>query len=292
MGREIALDLFDFEKDSVGTGEKLGEMTVKIVGVIKTSPNRTDKEYYQFFNNDGKIPSTPVVYLYYEDEQSFSLVQTYAYIEHKGSDVYTEDFYREYTDFSNEMLEKGLFVGQNMEAFCVSSLVNFAYQSEDEGTRIYPSDTTVAIRYFSILAVIISSIALFGVLYPIITEREKTLDTVRSIGASKRRKYMILFTEAIIFLTAGTLAGFALSAGIYELILLIQKNLLNLPSLRGYTAEWGVERITEDPFVTSMICSSVLLTIGYMIYFLSKRRHSRKLLKKAPRLEAEEECSA
>lgn len=170
-----------------------------------------------------------------------------------------------------------------MEAFCVSSLVNFAYQSEDEGTRIYPSDTTVAIRYFSILAVIISSIALFGVLYPIITEREKTLDTVRSIGASKRRKYMILFTEAIIFLIAGTLAGFALSAGVYELILLVQKNLLSLPPLRGYTAEWGVERITEDPFAASMICSAVLLTIGYMIYFLSKRRHSRKLLKKAPR---------
>lgn len=72
--------LFDFENDSISTGEKIGDMTVKIVGVIKTSPNRTDKEYYQFFNNGGKIPSTPVVYLYYEDGQGFSHIQTYAYI--------------------------------------------------------------------------------------------------------------------------------------------------------------------------------------------------------------------
>lgn len=274
LGREITLDIFDFDGNTNKTGAKTGELTIKIVGIIKSSPNpgRSDKEYYQFFNNGGTTLSTPVVYLYHGDVPLSAGSQTYAYIEYANADIYTEDFYEEYTNFSKEMIGKGLMIGQNMEAQSVSSLVNFKFQSADVSTKIYPSDTTTAIRYFSVLAVMISSIALFGVLYPILTEREKSLDTVRSVGASKRRKLVILLTEALIFLTVGVIVGFALSAGVYELILLVQKKLLGLPYLRAYTAEWCVEKVTENPFVIAVICSAAVLMIGNMIYFLSKRR--------------------
>lgn len=282
IGKEITLDLFGFEGDTNNTGDKTGKITVKIVGIIKSSPNpgRPDKEYYQFFNSGGIVLSTPVVYLYHEDVQLSPSSQTYAYIEYADADVYTEDFYEEYTNFSKEMVGKGMMIGQNMEAQSVSALVNYAYQSGDVLTKIYPSDTTTAIRYFSVLAVMISSIALFGVLYPIITEREKSLDTLRSVGASKRRKHLILFMEALIFLTVGVLAGFVLSTGVYELILLIQKKLLDLPYLRAYTAEWGVERITENPFVIAVICSAAVLVIGYLIFFVSRLKRSARLPKR------------
>ena len=282
VGKEITLDLFGFEGSTNNTGQKLGEITVKIVGVIKSSPNpgRSDKEYFQFFNNGGKILSTPVVYLYHGDVPLSPGSLTYAYIEYAGADVYTEEFYREYDDFYDEMLDKGLIIGRNMEVYSVTSLVGFAYNSADILTKIYPSDTTTVIRYFSVLAVVISSIALFGVLYPIITERERSLDTMRSVGASNRRKHLILFTEALMFLTVGVLVGFVLSAGVYEVILLVQKKLLGLPYLRAYTAEWGVERVSENPFVVAVICSAAVLLIGYMIYFLSKRKRSAKLPKR------------
>lgn len=282
IGKEITLDLFGFEENTNNTGEKLGEITVKIVGVIKSSPNpgRSDKEYYEFFNNGGKTLSTPVVYLYHEDVQLSPGSQTYAYIEYAGADVYTEEFYREYDDFTDEMLDKGLIIGHNMEVYSVTSLVGFAYHNSKTDTKIYPSDTTAAIRYFTVLAVVISSIALFGVLYPIITRREKSLDTMRSVGASNRRKYLILFTEALMFLIVGVLAGYALSAGVYELILLVQKKLLGLPYLRAYTAEWCVERVSENPFVVAVICSAAVLMIGYMIYFLSKRKGCARLPKR------------
>ncbi len=281
LGREIKLSLFDFENNSNKTGGKTGEITVKIVGIIKSSqnPGRPDKEYYQHWNDGGNSLSTPVFYLYHDDVGLSKNSQTYAYIEYKNADIYTENFYEEYTNFSKEMLEKGLMIGQNQETRSVSALVNFAYQSDNEMTKIYPSDTTTAIRYFSVLAIIISSIALFGVLYPIITAREKSLDTMRNIGATKRRKYFILFTEALIFLAVGTAAGFALSAIVYELILLVQKSVLNLPYLRAYTAEWGVNKISEDPFVTAFICSSAVLVIGYAIYIFSRRQKNRKARK-------------
>lgn len=280
VGKEITLDLFGFEGSTNNTGEKTGEITVKIVGVIKSNTGRSDKEYYEFFNNGGKTLSTPVVYLYHGDVQLSSGLQTYAYIEYAGADVYTEELYGEYNDFTDEMLGKGLIMKQNMERQSVSALVGFAYQSADIGTKIYPSDTTTAIRYFSVLAVVISSIALFGVLYPIITERERSLDTMRSVGASNRRKFLILLTEALMFLIVGGLAGYALSAGVYEFILLLQKKLLDLPYLRAYTAEWGVERVSENPFIVAVICSAAVLMIGYMIYFLSKRKRNAKLPKR------------
>lgn len=52
----------------------------------------------------------------------------------------------------------------------------------------------------------------------------------------------------------------------------MQKKLLGLPYLRAYTAEWCVEKVTENPFVIAVICSAAVLMIGNMIYFLSKRR--------------------
>lgn len=282
LGKEISLDLFGFEGDTNNTGAKTGEITVKIVGIIKSSPNpgRQDKEYFQFFNSGGTILSTPVVYLYHGDVPLNESSETYAYIEYAGADIYTEEFYKEHGAFMREMLENDLMIGQNMEAQSVSSLVQFDYQSSDISTKIYPSDTTTAIRYFSLLAIVISSIALFGVLYPIITEREKSLDTMRNLGASKRRKYLILFMEALIFLTVGVLVGFVLSTGVYELILALQKSLLGLPALRAYSAEWGVEKISENPFVTAVICSAAVLALGYLIYFAGRIKRGAKTPKK------------
>lgn len=282
LGREITLGIFDFDGNTNKTGEKTGELTIKIVGAIRSAPNpgRPDKEYYQFFNDGDSTLSTPVVYLYHGDVPLNESSQTYAYIEYAGADVYTEDFYEEHRDFQREMLENGLTIGQNMEAQSVSSLVNFAYQSSDISTKIYPSDTTTAIRYFSLLAIVISSIALFGVLYPIISEREKSLDAMRSLGASKQRKYLILFIEALLFFIVGTAAGFILSAGVYEVILLLQKSLLGLPALRAYKAEWAVEKISENPFVIAMICSAAVMIIGYLIYFASRIKCGKKIPKK------------
>lgn len=282
IGREITLDLFDFDGDTNRTGAKTGELSIEIVGVIKSSsnPGRPDKEYHQFFDTGIKKFATPTVYLYHGDVGFSESFRTFAYIEYAGADVYTEDFYNNYSEFSKEMLENGLLVEQNAQARSVSSLVDFAYQSEDVDTKIYPSDTTTAIRYFGVLAVVISSIALFGVLYPILTARERSLDTMRKIGGSKRRKNLILLTEALIFLIVGTLAGFVLSAGVYELILALQKSLLGLPALRAYTAEWGVEKVSQNPFATAAILSAAVLIFGYLIYLASRIKRGKKLPKK------------
>lgn len=65
------------------------------------------------------------------------------------------------------------------------------------------------IRYFSIIAVVISAISLFGILFSVMPERMKSLNLVRKIGCSKHRAAAIILTEWLFLLISGTALGIA-----------------------------------------------------------------------------------
>lgn len=69
-----------------------------------------------------------------------------------------------------------------------------------------------------------------------------------------------------ILLVSGVVCGGVVGITVYEVILEIQSRFLGLPKLRGYTVEWCVQQITENPFVISVVCATGTFTLGYLLF--------------------------
>ena len=55
---------------------------------------------------------------------------------------------------------------------------------------------------------------------------------------------------------------------------------LRLPKLRGYTVEWCVQQITENPFVISVVCATGTFTLGYLLFYIYLHIKSRRLIRR------------
>lgn len=81
-----------------------------------------------------------------------------------------------------------------------------------------------------------------------------------------------------ILLVSGVVCGGVVGITVYEVILEIQSRFLGLPKLRGYTVEWCVQQITENPFVISVVCATGTFTLGYLLFYIYLHIKSRRRL--------------
>ena len=127
---------------------------------------------------------------------------------------------------------------------------------------------------------ILSAISLFGVMITVMSERQKSLDIVRDIGASRMKVAWIHILEWGILLVSGVICGGGGGITVYEVILEIQSRFLRLPKLRGYTVERCVQQITENPFVISVVCATGTFTLGYLLFYIYLHIKSRRLIRR------------
>lgn len=65
----------------------------------------------------------------------------------------------------------------------------------------------------------------------------------------------------------------------YELVLWVQDCFMGLSPLRGYTAEWAVLQVTDNPFISAILCSVCMFALGYAVYFVhfsGRKKRQRK----------------
>lgn len=283
IGKEITLSQFNFGEGN-STGERVGEITLKITGVICTDELREQKEYLSGWIGYGNssVKSMPVIYLYSGDCDITEQTSSYTLVRLKNDDILTkEQTETALKDFLLKYNKKYKIAPSSRTGIksAAQSVANFAVESENIQTRIYQSDTMTVIRYFSVIAVVISAISLFGILFSVMPERMKSLHLVRKIGCSKRRVAAIILTEWLFLLISGTIIGIAAGAVLYELILLIQSVFFGLSPLHGYTAEWAVLQVTDNPFLSAIICAVCMFALGYAVYFarfLFKKKDKHK----------------
>jgi ABC-type lipoprotein release transport system permease subunit len=127
------------------------------------------------------------------------------------------------------------------------------------------------LNYFSIIAILLSAISLFGILNIVMEKRMKSLQLLRNIGCSKVRIARILSLEWLFLLICGVICGVIFGVGIYEIVLWIQDKFFGLSKLRGYTAEWAILQVTRNPFITAVVSTVLMFFLGYFIYFIRYR---------------------
>ena len=283
IGKEITLSQFNFGEGNA-SGECIGELTLKVVGVICTDELREQKEYVAGWmgHGDFSVKSMPVIYLYSGDCNIVEDTSTYTMVRLYNDDILTEEQTEiSYNDFLVKYNEKYRIAPSGSEGVKSAArfVTNFAVGSEEVQTQIYQSDTMTVISYFSVIAIVVSAISLFGILFSVMPERMNSLNIIRKIGCSKSRVAVIILMEWFFLLVCGVVIGHIAGVLIYELVLWIQDCFMGLSPLRAYTAEWAVLQITENPFVSAVICSIYMFAFGYAVYFarfLGKKKQRRK----------------
>lgn len=282
IGKEITLSQFDFGTGN-STGEFVCEITLKVVGVICTDELREQKEYGSGWigHTDFSVKSMPVIYLYSGDCNITDETSTYTLVRLYNNDILTEEQNNISYNFLIKYNEKYRIAPSGREGIrsAAESVANFAFGSEDVNTQIYQSDTMTVINYFSVIAIVVSAISLFGILFSVMPERMRSLDLIRKIGCSKSRVAAIILMEWLFLLICGLAIGHIAGIALYELVLWVQDRFMGLSPLRGYNAEWTVLQVTNDPFVSAVLCSVCMFALGYAVYlirFLGKKKDKCK----------------
>lgn len=283
IGEKITLSQYDFATGNA-TGDRIGELTLKIVGIICTDELREQKEYMAGWIGHGNfsIKSMPVIYLYSGDCNITEDTSTYTMVRLYNDDILTEEQTEiAFNDFLLKYNEKYRIAPTGREGIksAAQFVTNFAIGSEDVQTQIYQSDTMTVIGYFSVIAIVVSAISLFGILFSVMPERLKSLNLIRKIGCSKYRVAVIILMEWLFLLICGIAIGTMAGIAIYEFVLWIQDSFMGLSPLRGYTAEWSVLQVTDNPFISAILCSVCMFALGYVVYFvryLGKKKQQRK----------------
>lgn len=277
LNTEITLSQYDFEGAKTDTG------TIKIVGIIESYENRSLTEFSEYWAMYVDVPM-PSFILPFEDCKNLEIASNYALVKIKNSEIVSEENNEKYLEFRQKCADNyDAFVcaygGTTQAAESVMS-----YQAgNDLYSAVYQSDSMTVIRYFSMAAIALSAISLFGVLYSVMEKRTKSLECAKMLGYSKCRIVRLLVTESIMLFVVGFAAGVICSVAVYELILVIQSAVSDLPVLRAYDAEWAVEQITQKPFAYAFAPSVAAFFAGYLLYMISaliKARHRRKTSKK------------
>lgn len=282
IGKEITLSQFDFGTGN-STGKYIGELTLKVVGVVCTDELREQKEYGSGWigHSDFSVKSMPVIYLFSDDCNITDETSTFTLVRLYNDDILTEEQNNISYNFLMKYNEKYRIAPSGREGIrsAAQSVANFAVGSEDVNTKIYQSDTMTVINYFSVIAIVVSAISLFGILFSVMPERMRSLDLIRKIGCSKNRVTAIILMELFFLLMCGIAVGLISGIILYELVLWVQDRFMGLSPLRGYTAEWAVLQVTNNPFVSAVLCLVCMFALGYAVYFirfLCKKKDKRK----------------
>lgn len=259
LDREITLEEYDLENN------KTGERSLRIVGVIKKHYNRRPIESYEFLDpNIIEVPM-PMIFLSREDTQDMPAAYNYALVKIYGSEYETVEAYENWEAFELKCSkELGIEFAEEGGISVAASGVMRYQAGNPLYEKVYDTDTTIIINYFCILAVIISAISLFGVLFTVMQERIKSLKLIKTLGYSNARLSRLLLIEWIILYITGFAAGIGAGVIIYELILFAQKSIWGLAPLQAFQSEWAVDQVTADPFLVAFICSFITFLAGYI----------------------------
>ena len=285
LGQEVTLQRYAFDGETNLTGTSTGTTTIRIVGIIETNQLRENKEYTNFWQgySDQSIISLPIIYLHPSDCTASETSHTITLMQFTDGDVVTETQNKRSNDWILSFYEThpGIFgIGGGGILTAAESVAN--YQANNPiYSQISFSDTMVIIGYFSIVAIVVSAISLFGILGTVMTERMQSLHTLQKLGATHRQVWWILLWEWIMFLVSGVVAGLVLGLAVYEGILWAQAKWMGLSPLQGFQVEWAVEQVTRNPWYTAIGCAAVMLAIGYLLYFLCQHRWLQRKRKRS-----------
>lgn len=278
LGTEIELS------DNDLNGNNIGVRKLKIVGIIKNYNTRDLIEACQWWDKQLIPVPMPMIFLSSDDLITTPPAYNFTLITHTLSDFETQeakDLEYKYR-LKCEKDFKTYAVGSNGLAAATSGIMD--YQAGNKMyEKVYYSDTTALIRYFCIIAVIISAISLFGVLYSIISERIKSLKLIKTLGYSNLKLIRLIISECIILYLTGFIFGIIIGYSFYEFVLFLQKNIWHLSALQALNAEWAVKQVTIEPFSTAFISSILTFILGYIIFIVNAflidrktRRNNRK----------------
>ena len=191
IGKNITFSKYDFGIGNAA-GECIGNIELKIVGIIDGGYFRNEKETSPGFIGAGdlKTKSTPVIYLFKDDCEINDNTCIYTIVKLFGSDIQTqEQSDKEFNDFLVKYNEKYRIAPFSSGGIlnAARTVTNFSIGSEEVSTRIYNSDTMTVINYFSVISIIISAISLFGILFSVMPERMKSLAILQKIGCSRQQ---------------------------------------------------------------------------------------------------------
>ena len=251
VGKEVTFDSYDLDDTYLlRTGRHVGQITFTITGVLCTDSRRDLKENRVDWGSDLSEVQMPTIYLWRDDCDLDENTFVYTAVSLYGDDEITEQSESAMEEFAQDYYDKtGIWPRSGRSRSAAEDICNITLGNEKLNSESYLSDSVQGILYFSVIAVILSAISLFGVMITVMSERQKSLDIVRDIGASRIKVAWIHILEWGILLVSGVICGGVVGITVYEVILEIQSRFLRLPKLRGYTVEWCVQQITENPFV-------------------------------------------
>lgn len=270
IGKEITLQQYDFLSENTNeTGDLVGERTFTITGIISEDERRSLKEYATGWEGHS-VPnciSTPIIYIYKDDYTQVEISHEFEMIRIKNTDVITE----EQSAIESELISSissGKVVDYQGANSAAQEVCQYSIGSERIFSRIYPTDSMQIIYYFSVIAVIISAISLFGILTIVMKKRMRSLLLIKNIGCSRRRIFRIIFLEWCCLLISGLIGGSAIGTVIYEIVLWIQHKYMGLSALQGFSGEWAVLQVTKNPYAVSAACTVIMFALGYIVYFV------------------------
>jgi|LSQX01.3.fsa_nt_gb ABC-type lipoprotein release transport system permease subunit len=262
LGTEIQLNQYDLN------GKYIGKKSLKIVGIIKKSSFRQLIESNQSLEMSSNF-AMPMLFLNYDECMSVLDFHSYALIKCIKSEyedlesnelrlLFTKKFAEDYNLYIKD--RGGLSIAAN------------AIMSYQAGNKmydgIYQTDTMTIIRYFSVIAVAISAISLFGILYSIMQKRVESLRLIKILGYSNLRIISLMVFEWIILFVLGYGIGILIGIGIYEAIIAAQGAFWGLPALKAYNPEWPIKQVTQNPYLVAFVYSFITFLLGYAIYFI------------------------
>ena len=276
LDKEIELSDYDLD------GNNKGKRKLKIVGIIGNgNGNRNLIESCQWWDKALVPVPMPMIFLSRDDLKECPTEYNFALITHDLSEYETEDAKTLYINIIQKSSDafKKYQIGSDGLSAAASGVMD--YQADNKMyEKVYDTDTTLLIRIFSVIAVVISAISLFGVLYSVISERIRSLKLIKTLGYSNLRMTRLLIIEWIILYLTGLLIGIIVGYGLYEIILLLQKNIGHLPALQAINAEWAVRQVTVSPFGIAFICSIITFFLGYVFFIVKAFFFDRKSSKK------------
>lgn len=282
VGKEVTFDSYDLDDTYLlRTGRHVGQITFTITGVLCTDSRRDLKENRVDWESDLSEVQMPTIYLWRDDCDLDENTFVYTAVSLYGDDEITEQSESAMEEFAQDYYDKtGIWPRSGRSRSAAEDICNITLGNEKLNSESYLSDSVQGILYFSVIAVILSAISLFGVMITVMSERQKSLDIVRDIGASRIKVAWIHILEWGILLVSGVICGGVVGITVYEVILEIQSRFLRLPKLRGYTVEWCVQQITENPFVISVVCATGTFTLGYLLFYIYLHIKSRRLIRR------------
>lgn len=291
LGKEIKFTFSDFE------GNETDGKTLKIAGIVKFYEDRDLSELcktWELLAMDIYDFPMPSVFLYH-GECPGDNIRNYMLIELADREIITGDTKAMRFEFIERCFDR-YKISPEMSSDGLTRAAEgvMSYDPDNElYDKIYSTDATTLIKYFSIIAVIISAISLLGILYSVMKARASSLRLIRAAGYSRLKTAGLVITEAVLLYMLGFVSGIITGGILYEIVLFFQKTFWGLLPLKAYHMEEPVRLVTGKPYSTALICSLVMFILAYIVYFLKTlltgkmpgvRRRGRNLLGRVKRL--------